>query len=86
MLIPKVTIRQLLFLMVVLGLYFAVLAWAARGNVVAYSMALSIALLIIPFAAYAAVYWTLLGIAKLRRMVWPSPPTPSTESDTWEAA
>ena len=87
MLLPKITIRQLMFTIAVVAIYSAILSWAARGNVVAYSLALSIALLAIPFAVYAAVYWSLLQWAKLRGLFdGPSARNSSTESDTWDTA
>ena len=63
MLIPKVTLRQLLLGMTLLGFYSMLLSWAAQGNVIGYSLSLSIALLAVLFMAYASVYWALYGLS-----------------------
>jgi len=70
MLIPKVTIRQMLFGMTVLGIYSMILSWASQGSVIGYSLSLSIALLILPFAAYCGVYWVLYGMSNLGHRYW----------------
>ncbi|MCH2181178.1 MAG: hypothetical protein MK108_04155 [Mariniblastus sp.] len=72
MLIPKVTIRQMLLGMTILGFYSMILSWAAQGSVIGYSLSVSIALLILPFAAYAAVYWLLFGLSSMVHgyLVW----------------
>lgn len=56
MLAPKFTIRQLLIGMIGLAVVSAILGWAARGNIVAYGLSLSIVGLFIPFLTYAAIY------------------------------
>lgn len=70
MLIPKVTIRQMLFGMTILGIYSMILSWASQGSVVGYSLSFSIALLILPFAAYCGVYWVLYGVSNLGNRYW----------------
>jgi len=70
MLLPKVTIRQLLLGMTILGLYSMLLSWAAQGSVVGYSLSLAIALLIVPFASYSFVYWALCGLSSVARRYW----------------
>lgn len=70
MLIPKVTIRQMLFGMTILGIYSMILSWASQGSVIGYSLSLSIALLILPFAAYCGVYWVLYGMSNLGHRYW----------------
>ena len=83
MLLPKITLRHIMIAVTVLAFYCAAIASAARGNVVAYSMSLSIALLLIPFAFYGIVYWTLFGFARLGRSVFGnrSQPVPATSAE-----
>ena len=70
MLIPKVTIRQLFLGMTILGLYSMILSWAAQGSVIGYSLSVSIALLILPFAAFAVAYWVLFGLSGMVDWYW----------------
>ena len=53
---PKFTIRQLLFSIVIFAFVFAVLGWAVRGNIAAFGLGVAIFGLVIPFFVYACVY------------------------------
>jgi hypothetical protein len=65
MLLPKFTIRQLLLGMVGVSVVCMVLAFAARGNVVAYGMGLAVLGVFVPLGVYAAVYWAVLSFSKI---------------------
>ncbi len=65
MLIPRMTIRQLLWAMAVLGGLCWVVALAAQGDVVGMGISLSIVALLFAFLVYALVYWTLYLVALL---------------------
>ena len=77
MLIPKFSIRQLLLMMVAVGVVSACLAGAYRGSTVAFGLAMGMMATIFPFLAYAIVHWVALGIAELTNLVFKFPSTPA---------
>ena len=54
---PKFTIRQLLFSIVIFAFIFAIFGWAVRGNIAAYGLGVAIFGLAIPFLCYAVLYF-----------------------------
>lgn len=65
MLIPRMTIRQLLWAMAILGGLCWVIALAAQGDIVGTGISISIVAVVLTFVVYAVVYWTLFLIAFL---------------------
>lgn len=55
--LPKFSIRQLLWGTLVFAFLAVGLAAAYRGNLIAYGLVLAPALMIVPFLLLAAVYW-----------------------------
>ena len=71
MVFPRITTRHLFLSVGILAIYSSLISGAAGGNVVAYALSLSIALLIFPFAIYAACYWVFLAVGNIRGAVPP---------------
>ena len=67
--IPKFSIRQLLWTMVAIGLLSLCMSSAARGNRVAFGISVALIGSIIPLTVYAVVHWASFGIANLTRLV-----------------
>ena len=61
--LPKFSIRQLLWLMVVIGFFSLCLSSAARGNHVAYGFSLAVIGSVVPLSIYALVHWSSFWIA-----------------------
>lgn len=55
--IPKFSIRQLLLMMIAVGVISACMAGASRGNRVAFGLSVAIIGTIVPLTVYALVHW-----------------------------
>ncbi len=66
--IPKFSIRQLLWAMVAIGMLSLCMSSAARGNRVAFGISVALVGAVFPLTAYAIVHWASFGIANLTRM------------------
>lgn len=55
--IPKFSIRQLLLMMIAVGVISACMAGASRGNRVAFGLSVAIIGTILPLAIFAVVHW-----------------------------
>ena len=77
MLAPKISLSQLLWCMVGVAVFLALVSTAWRGNIATFGQALAISLLPILFLTYAGVYWVLYLFAaamRLRNLNNNSPP------------
>ena len=59
MLAPKISLSQLLWSMVGVAVFLALVSTAWRGSIAAFGLALAIVLLPIVFFVYSNVYWAL---------------------------
>ena len=57
MLLPKFSIRQLMYVTAGFCLIAMILGWSVRGDVFAYGLGLAIVGLVVPLAVYQAFYW-----------------------------
>lgn len=67
--IPKFSIRQLLWVMVAIGLFSLGMSSAARGNRVAFGISVAVIGAVFPLTAYAIVHWASFAIASLMRLI-----------------
>ena len=67
--IPKFSIRQLLWLMVAIGLFSLCMSSAARGNRVSFGISVAVIGSILPLTAYAVVHWASFAIASITRLM-----------------
>ncbi len=96
--IPKFSIRQMLLLMIAIGVIAACMAGAARGNKIAFGLSVAIVGSILPMLVMAVVHWFSLGIALLSTLTdhdaekklsysATASPAPSTRSTTpWKSS
>jgi hypothetical protein len=61
--IPKFSIRQMLLLMIAIGIVAACMAGAARGNRIAFGLSVAIIGSILPFVVMAIVQWFSFAMA-----------------------
>ena len=71
--IPKFSIRQLLWAMVAIGMLSLCMSSAARGSRVAFGISVAVVGSFIPLLAYAAVHWASFSIANFMRMIGKRP-------------
>ena len=62
MLFPKFSIRQMLLLMVAIGIVSACLAGAFRGNEIAFGLAAAMISTLMIFLVYGIFYWVAMGL------------------------
>ncbi len=74
--IPKFSIRQMLFAMVALGVLSACMAGASRGNRPLFALSVAIFSTVIPFLVYAAVHWFAFALAQLSASIFGSKALP----------
>lgn len=67
--IPKFSIRQLLWLMVAIGVFSLCMSSAARGNRVAFGISVAVIGSVVPLAVYAIVHWASFAIASFLRLI-----------------
>jgi len=63
--IPKFSIRHLLWVMVAIGLLSLCMSSAARGNHVAFGVSIAVFAAVFPLMAYAIIHWASFSIASL---------------------
>ena len=63
--IPKFSIRQMLLMMIAIGVISACMAGASRGSSVAFGLSVAIVGTILPFAVYAVVHWFSFSVASI---------------------
>ena len=66
--IPKFSIRQLLWLMVAIGLLSLCMSSAARGSRVAFGISVAVIGAVLPLMVYAVVQWLSFGVANLWKL------------------
>lgn len=71
MLLPRFSIRQLLWGMIGLAAISACFAGATRGNVVAFGLGIGAMTLVVPVLAATVGYWILFGLAKTTEILFP---------------
>ena len=67
---PKFSIRQMLVVMIVIGVISACMAGASRGNRVAFGLSIAIIGSILPFAVFAVVHWFSFALASVLELVF----------------
>lgn len=67
--IPKFSIRQLLWAMVGIGLFSLCMSSAARGNRIAFGISVAIFGSVIPLSVYALVHWASFAVASFMRLI-----------------
>jgi len=67
--IPKFSIRQLLWGMVMIGLLSLCMSSAARGNRIAFGISVAVVGAIIPLLVYAVVHWASFVVAIFLRLI-----------------
>jgi hypothetical protein len=67
--IPKFSIRQLLLMMIAVGVVSACMAGASRGNRIAFGLSVAIIGTILPFAVFSLVHWFSFALASIRQSV-----------------
>ncbi|MFK7767471.1 MAG: hypothetical protein AB8B55_09645 [Mariniblastus sp.] len=70
--IPKFTIRQMLFAMIAVGLISAFMAGASRGNRSAFALSVATFATVIPFLIYAVVHWSAFAVARVSEVFFAS--------------
>ena len=71
--IPKFSIRQLLWGMVAIGLLSLCMSSAARGSRVAFGISVAVVGAFVPLLAYAVVHWASFAVANFMRLIGRSP-------------
>ena len=85
MIAPKITLSQLLWCMVGVAIFLALVSTAWRGNLVTFGQSVAIALLPLVFLCYAISYWLLFAIANGTRQNLSRSRNGSVESEHDEA-
>ena len=67
--IPKFSIRQLLWGMVAIGVLSLCMSSAARGSRVAFGISVAVVGAFIPLLVYAVVHWASFAIANFMRLI-----------------
>lgn len=67
----KFTIRQMLFAMIGIALFAAVIGAGANGSPLAYGMAVSLGMLSFYFLTFAAIYWSACLLIRIFRKAVP---------------
>ena len=61
-----------------------VLGWAARGSLIAYGLGVALITLIVPFAAYALIYWVSYTLVTKKGSYRPAVSKPGSITETRE--